>query len=246
MVLTLGLLVSAAGGSGCIRGALATSTGRNGPSLWSEEKVQWAHVGEQVRFSFILISPTVNRALNPEGFADYCVIRIGEAMVGCELDFEGHFRCIYRFENEPAGSEIRVEATTYRQYELRDFLPLDAGWTESSPSGDQPDRKIASDKLTIKLYETRIELALSDDKQWDWQSGRLELHAPGKAPVTIYEEQELQPGYRVETLGGGKGFAIRYAPRADEMGTTGMTNYAFTIHDLGGEPHIIRGSVKTP
>jgi hypothetical protein len=64
--------------------------------------------------------------------------------------------------------------------------------------------------------------------------------------ATIYEDNEAKPGYQVESRGAGQGFAIQYSPRADEIGTTGITHYEFSIRELDGQPFTARGSIKTP
>ena len=64
--------------TGCISGSLATSTGPNGPQAWSAASQQDAHVGEEVRFSFILVNPMLDRPMDPYGYVDYCVTSVGE------------------------------------------------------------------------------------------------------------------------------------------------------------------------
>ena len=103
--------LAAGAASGCMRGSLATSTGPNGPQAWSADKSQDAHVGEQVRFSFILVKPWQKGPVDPYGHADYCLADIGGHRVLCEPDWGGRFRFEDDFSDDAPGQTIIVSAT---------------------------------------------------------------------------------------------------------------------------------------
>ena len=60
--------------SGCITGSLASDTGPSPPgTFWSDAARQMVHVGEQVRFDFVL-QDALRRRVLPMGLADYSVV----------------------------------------------------------------------------------------------------------------------------------------------------------------------------
>ena len=70
ILLSAGLIFYAAMLPGCIYGSLASDTGPSAEGLWSVENMQEAHVGEKVKYSFILREPLNESRLSLFGLAD--------------------------------------------------------------------------------------------------------------------------------------------------------------------------------
>ncbi|MCH7814458.1 MAG: hypothetical protein IID40_10615 [Planctomycetes bacterium] len=232
---------------GCIRGSLATSTGPNGPEVWSADNRQQAHVGEPVRFSFILIGPFQRRPLDPLGLADYCLVEVGSRRLECEPDPGGRFRFEYVLADAQPGEEIKVTVTAYRQYGQRDIMRVGDQWLRGDSPLDEPDRTVATDSLILEMYQTTVELELEPGAApFDFESGKLELIAPGGTTTPVYIDRPGRPGFRVEGPDERGVFWIRYRPDGTQVGVFDRTEALFTVYDRAGQPHRTRVEIPTP
>ena len=89
-------------------------------------RVQPVHVGETVRFSFVLKDPLRQKALNATGRADYCVFAIGGERIESDVERSGKFTGEYTFVNVSPGDSIIVRASAYRQRGPRDHVKVDS------------------------------------------------------------------------------------------------------------------------
>lgn len=233
--------------SGCIQGSLATRTGPNGPQLWSADKRQEAHVNETVPFSFILTSPPRDRPLDPYGYADYCVASIGDQRVLCEADLQGHFRFSHRLAEAKPGDETKVTATAYRQYGNRDFIQVGGSWLHGDSPIDEPDRKVCSDSITLRVYQARVEMRLPGGASpFDFESGKLQLLKYDGSVRLVFLDRPGRPGFIASGPDDAGGYTVVYAPDGDELNPSGQTPARFTVYDLAGHPHTVEMMIPTP
>ena len=233
--------------AGCIRGSLATSTGPNGPQLWSADNEQQAHVGETVRYSFILISPMQNRPLDPYGYADYCIATVGTQRIACEPDLQGHFRFEHRLTDAKPGDEIKVTATAYRQYGARDFLKVGDSWLRGDSPIDEPDPEVCDDSITLQVYQARVQIELpGGDAPLDQESGKLQLIKSDGTVSSVFIDRPGRPGFEAVGPDQAGDYTIVYLPDGDQLSPSGQTRARFTIHDLTGHPHSAECSIPTP
>ncbi len=241
---TLILLIAPAG---CIRGSLATSTGPNGPDLWSADDKQQVHVGETVRFSFILVGPWQRRPLDPYGFADYCIADFGERRMVCEPDLGGHFRFSRALSALKAGDSVEITATAYRQYGACDFLEVGDTWLRGESPIDEPDRKVCDDSVTLLAYEAPVEIKLpGGTAPLDAETGKLELVKSDGTVAPVFIGRPGRPGFVLDGPDADGDYTLVYQPRGDEVNPSGHTKACFTIHDLAGHPHTAETLIPTP
>ncbi len=246
-LLALGLVVLAPAAGGCIRGSLATSTGPNGPTLWSAARKQQAHVGETVRFSFILVDPLRKRALDPYGYADYCIAELGDRRICCEPDMGGRFRFEHRLTGVQADQELEVTATAYRQYGSCDFLPVGETWLRGESPVDDPDRRVCDDSVKLRVYQARVEMKLpAGPSPVDWESGKLELFRDDGTVTPVFIDRPGRPGFAAQGPNQDGGCTVVYLPDGDELNSSGQTRAHLSVHDLAGHPHSAECLVPTP
>jgi len=251
LILRATLLAAAVGGMGstcgCIHGSLATSTGPNGSGAWSEDRVQQAHAGEKVRYSFILVDPLLKRPVDPYGYADYLVAEVGDHRIQCEPDIGGRFRFEHTLDGVEAGERIKVTATTYRQYGQRDFMKVGGRWLKGDSPFDEPDRPFKSDSLTLEVYETRLEIPLvPDDAELDFESGKLELIRSDGSTVPVYIDRPGRPGFVVAGPDHLGRYLVTYRPAGSQINTAGETVARFTVFDVAGNAHSAEVTLPTP
>lgn len=233
--------------TGCVRGSLATGTGPNGPKAWSADNHQQAHVGEQVRFSFILIDPLLNRLLDPYGYADYCMATVGEDCIQCEPDLGGRFRFEHRLTGAEPGQTIRVTASAYRQRGRRDFMRVGDTWLRGESRFDEPDRKFRSDSLFLHVYQSLIRVRLpAGQAPFDFEGGDLRLIKSDGTVSPVYLDRAGRPGFTVEGPDQQGAYTIVYLPKGTELDACGQTDVRFMVHDLAGQPHSAGGVIPTP
>jgi hypothetical protein len=232
---------------GCVRGSLATSTGPNGPHTWCADNRQKAHVGEKVRFSFILINPLMDRPIDPYGYADYCMATVGEDRIQCEPDLGGRFRFEHQLADLEPGRTIQVKATVYRQYGSRDFMQVGEDWMRGESRFDEPDPKVRSDSLSLRIYQAEVEIKLpGGPAPFDFESGKLELVRSDGSISSVYLDRPKCRGFTVEGPDEHGAHTIRYLPQGTEVNPSGQTEARFAAYDLAGQRHTASTMVPTP
>jgi len=258
---TAAMLATAASGlGGCISASLATSTGPRPPQQrWSMASTQLAHVGEQVHFDFVL-TDWRGRFVGPTGIADYCVAipsglrtGIGGERVETEPDAKGHFRFSYPLDRLRAGDKLKVTATAFQQRDSRDFMKIGGRWLTADSPYAQPDRKVAGDAVQLTIYQTTVDMKIArpaDDL--DPESGVLRFQCadggggPGYTGTPVYMDKPGRPGFRIGGPESDGYYRVEYRPTGGQLNPTGTTDVEFTIHDLGGQRHVVSQTLSTP
>ncbi len=238
---------SLSGGGGCVSGSLASNTGpRLVGDQWSVARRQNAHVGEQVRFDFIL-QDWLQRFVHPTGLADYCVATIGGKRIETEPEPAGHFRFDYLFDRVQAGDEIEVRATAYRQRGGRDFMKVHGQWLKSDSPYEEDDRRVAGDKIVLTFYEAIVELSMvrpPDDL--DPETGVMRIRRSDGSTTSVYIDRPRRPGFRIAGPEPDGYYRVSYKPVGTQLNPIGTTDVEFTIYDQGGQRHYVSTKLGTP
>ncbi|MFQ5491014.1 MAG: hypothetical protein ACE5GE_09860 [Phycisphaerae bacterium] len=230
--------------SGCIEGSLATSSG---PSLWSARKQQQVHVGETVRFDFILVGRFQKRLLDPYGLADYVMAQIGEHRVQCEPDLGGHFQFEHRFSGVRPGQQIEVTVTAYRQHGNRDFIQAGKHWLRGDSSVDEPDPKVCQARITLEFYQARLEATLpGGGSPLEPESGKLRLFGRNDRVSSVFVDRPNRRGFALSGPDASGNYTLVYEPDGDEIDPSGQTEARFIIYDLAGQQHTFELTLATP
>ena len=241
----LGLLLPLVGG--CFSGSLASSTGPRSSGDWSVAKHQAAHVGETVRFSFILTQPLKKHPVSPRDIADYCIFALDDRFAGAELDPHGKYTLSYRMPEEWADREIRVRATAYRRYGRRDHMVVGGELPQVDSTADPSDRVIARDSITMLVYQPTLELALTPGADaFDFDTGRLVLRKADGTACSVVRARPPVGGFTVEGPDDNGTFTVRYEPTCGQVNLTGTTQAEFTVWDLAGHQHRHQAEILTP
>lgn len=223
--------------SGCVSGSLASSTGSHpGPTGWSVAPRQQVHVGETVRFDFVLTQPGSGRMIDPIGLVDYCVVAIGSDRIHVDADALGHFLFAYTFSDFRPGEETVVEARAYRIRGYRDHMNIAGEWVRSQSPSDLPDRIVIADSIRMTVYALTFELqVLSPESPLEGESGVLRIQRRDGSETLRYIDRPHRPGFTVEGPDARGTYVIRYAVQGDELNSTGKTPVEFVIHDRTGK-----------
>jgi hypothetical protein len=243
----LGLYLLAALMGGCVSGSLATDTGPRPPlHQWSTENRQKVYVGEPVQFDFVLTDGFGN-FVHPDGVADYVAAFAGGERIQVDYDLSGHFPFSHRFDTVKAGDEITVKAVAYRQNHSRDFMLVAGAWMQSESPYDVPDKKVASDEVTLEAYETPIELTVPQPKrELDPSTGVIRIRQNDGNTTSVFLSTALRPGFSIAGPEPDGVYRIRYVPKGDEVNPTGQTDVELTIYDTAGQPHQVSTKIDTP
>jgi hypothetical protein len=214
---------------------------------WSIARRQAAHVGETVRFSFILTQPFKKQPINPTGIADYCLLTLDDASADPVLDAGGKYTLAYRMPEAWQGREIRVGATAYRQYGQRDRMVVGGKLLQVGSASDPPDSVIARGVIILLVYQSNVELTLTagaDD--FDFNTGRLVLRKADGTAASIAPARPPVGGFTVEDPDRNRVYTVRYEPAWDLVNLSGTTHAEFTVLDLAGHEHRREVEFLTP
>ena len=241
------LTVSAGGGGGCVTASLASNTGpRPAGRVWSMAGRQMAHVGEEVKFDFVL-TDWAGRWLDPLGIGDYAAAYIGGERIEATPDVNGHFQFGYTLDQVGPGDRIKVKATAFRQRGGRDFMKIRGQWLQSDSPYEEPDQAIASDAIQLAVYQVPIELTLvrpADDL--DPENGVLRLRRMNGLTTSVFIDRPGRPGFTITGPEPDGYYRISYQPTGNELNPVGTTEVEFTIYDTLGQPHYAHATLKTP
>ena len=233
--------------NGCVSASLATSTGpRPSQQRWSTASTQQTHVGEQVHFDFVL-TDWRGRFVDPAGIADYCVVMIGSERLEAEPDAKGHFRFSHTLDRVRAGEKLKVSATAFQQQDSRDFMKIGGRWLKADSPYAQPDRKVAADAVQLTIYQTTVDMKIArpaDDL--DPESGVLRLQCVDGGGGPVYIDKPGRSGFRIGGPESDGYYRVEYRPTGGQLNPTGTTEVEFTIHDLGGQRHVVTQTLSTP
>jgi len=233
-------------GGGCISGSLATSTGQRPPGfVWSPDKRQAAHVGETVEFDFVL-TDWLGRRVDPTGIADYCVAQFDRERIEVELHPNGYFR-FARPINFASGTSLKVDMTAYRQLAGRDLIKVGDQWVAGNSPFEQPDRKVASDSVTLDVYQSDIRLRMpSPPDDLDLETGVMRIYRDDGSNTSVYIDRPGRPGFTITGPGPDGFYEINFQPAGHMVNNHGTTKVDFLIHDLAGQRHGLSVTIDTP
>jgi hypothetical protein len=159
---------------------------------------------------------------------------------------DGHFTCAYRFDREEPGTECKVEATLYRIAGERDPVDAAGDWRAAMQRDDDADTRVASDSVTIIVYQSRAELQVSASAgDMDFASGRLQIRRADGSATTVYQNRPRKHGFQV-TGPVDRRYTVTYEPRVEEINVIGETEVELVVYDSGGERFVVTGSFPTP
>ena len=218
-----GLAIESPPGSGSFRGG---------------KQVQYVHVGQPTTFSFVL-----------RGVADYAELFFGGAAppVTIKPVNEGAFRFEQSFERSTDPREpVTVAAAAYLIRGAQDRMyirgnPITREW------GDVPDRCCAEAKMTLGVYQSRVEVPIpADEAPTVWAATRLLLQHPDGRTVAIYPAQGQSEGFAVSGPGEDDCYLVTYHPRYDELSSAGGIEAVVSGRDPNGRLRTWPGQVSGP
>lgn len=233
---------------GCVSGSLASDTGpRTGDSVWSAVPRQRVHVGETVRFDFVITEPVRGGMIDPTGVADYCIVSIGPDRIHINPDTAGHFQFEHTFDNLRAGEKLVVRARAYRVRGHRDYMKIAGRWMRSESPTDIFDQKVAADSIALTAYTLTLELKIQPRGiELDAESGLLRIQRDDGSEVVRYIDRPHRPGFTVDGPDARGAYLIRYHTRSNELNRTGKTTVGFEIHDQNGKRIAVTRVFDTP
>ncbi len=228
-------------------GSLASNTGPRPPGrLWSDADHQMVHVGETVRFDFVLVD-SARRFVHPLGLADYCVMTIGTKRMEAEPDLAGHFRLAHTFDSAAPGQDIEVQSRAFRQRGGRDFMKVNGRWVQIANPFDPPDQEVAGDAIMLAVYQTSAELILARPSVGlDLESGVLRILRADGSETTVYIDRPHRPGFTISGPGSDGSYRVRYHPKGSELNPVGTTQVEFVIYDVAGRLYRVSSTLETP
>ncbi len=234
--------------TGCmtLRGSLASSTGPS-PDAWSTADEQMVHVGEHVRFSFVMTqSLHAEQGIDPVGLVDYCLMRVNNKLIEPEMSTGGQYILSHLFDDIVDGQQIRVAAMTYRIHGQRDRRLIAGEWVNLD-TPDRADQLVARDEILLTAYKSRIELPVTPiGEGWDILGGRLRLIRSDGGTVVIRAAIGHDDGFVVRGPFEEGEYMITYAPDAEMLNPKGTTRIQFVVTDDRGKQHVIERLLSTP
>ncbi len=191
---------------GCVVGSLATNTGPSDVGEWSAARVQQAHVGERVGFSFILREPGSAQAVSASRLADYLVMQFGGERAEFNLGLADRFEFEHVLTQAQPGDRILVRGEAMRIRAERDTMKVGGRWQRSESPFNDPDRAVARDELTLEMYQSRVEIAFAvPPEDLDWSTARLDIVRRGNQRTAVYRASTTRHGFSVNGPGARRG-----------------------------------------
>lgn len=241
----VGLL--ACGNAGCIYGSLASDTGHSDEGLWSVAPVQDAHVGELVKFSFILRERFNPHRIDALRIAEYAAANILNERIEAGPNLDSAFVLEYRLDNVAAGRTLRVEVAAFEIRGSKDFMKIRGQWHHSASGIDMPDKRVAKDSIKLRTYQSKIDYKFHKPQiALDWTTARLVITRRDGKVSTVFADQPHRAGFTMNGPDQRGYFHIRYFPVADQVNKTGTTRAALRVLDLNGVQQTYDFEFDTP
>ncbi|MHC5112551.1 MAG: hypothetical protein ACYTHJ_22045 [Planctomycetota bacterium] len=242
-VVSLSILL--AGGGGCA--SLASTTGPRHPdTIWSTASKQQVYTGERVEFDFVLLDAFGKRK-SPQGVADYAVVSIGEVNLTTEADIHGRFRFSHDFADAMPGDELVVTAAAYQQRGARDFIVVRGEWVRTDSAYDEPDKRVARDKIIMIVYDRAIGMTLTRPAHdLDPTTGVLKLKRFDGGTTSVFAQTTTRAGFVMEGPNPEGYYNLTYTPKGGELSSFGTTDVSFRIYDITGQPYETQATVDSP
>ncbi len=237
--MAVGVLIAVAPGCIWYPAGLAIESPPGSGSFRGSKHVQYVHVGQPTTFSFVL-----------RGVADYAEVFFGGAAppVTIRPVNEGAFRFEQSFERptDPHAPVI-VAATAYRIRAAQDRMYIGGKPITRELGDDVPDHRCAKAKMTLGVYQSRVEVRVpADEAPAVWAATRLLMQHPGGRTVTVYPAQGPSDGFTVSGPGEDDCYLVTYHPRYDELSSAGATEAVVSGRDPNGRLRTWQGQVSGP
>lgn len=231
---------------GCITASLATDTGISKVGGWSTADVQYANVGETVRFSLVLREGYREGRLSLVGIADYAVLSIaGERLEAGVSDNSFEFE--YQLAGVEAGRTLTVTADAYLLRGRKDFMKIGDTWHRTESPYNSPDRHVAGDSIRLRIYQSNIDAEFqAPHTALDWMSARLVIRTRDNRVTTILPETPQRDGFVVTGPDDRRHYHIYYEPAARDINKTLKTTATLFVLDVNGQQHTFTFEFDTP
>lgn len=187
------------------------------------------------------------RFVAPTGIDEYGVLYLGFERLESEPSPSGHFRFTHRLDGVRAGSSIAARGAVFQQRGNRDFIKVRGEWLQSSSPYEEPDRLIASDEVTLDVYQVRVSLEIPRPPlDLDIGTGILRIQRDDGTSTTLYVDRPGRPGFTIVGPEPNGRYEITYEPSGDELNRTGTTAVRFSVLDVGGQRHEAQAVLETP
>jgi hypothetical protein len=224
-------------------GSLATSTGPQGPKDWSVEKLQHAHVGENVRFQFVVID--VFRGVPVGNMADYVVWEVGGVPEVTAADPDGRYQLTHEMPTTAAGN-VAVSATAYRMRGSQDTQVINGRLIQRGNPNDSPDAWVASDRLTVRVYQSEVRFDVpAQTPPCLWTTALLTFETE-RGVETILPQRPGRDGFAILSDDQGGNTVVTCSPPAEVLRTNGTTQARLLVQDEAGQQHVFETVLDTP
>jgi len=203
------------------------------------KQVEYVHVGQPITFRFVI-----------RGVADYAEVFFGGAAppVTIKPVNERAFRFEQSFDRPTDPNRpITVAAAAYLIRGAQDRMYIGGDPISRERGYDVPDRCVAKAKLTLCVYQSRVEVRIpADEAPAVWVATRLLLrHSDGRT-VTVYPAQGQSDGFAVTSPGDDDHYLVTYHPRHDELSSGGTTEAVVSGRNPNGRLQTWQGKVSGP
>jgi len=207
---------------------------------------QQVHVGETVLFDFVL-TDGLGRFVPPYSADEYGVLYVGRDRIETEPDEAGHFSFAHRFNYVKSGTSMTADAAVFQQRGNRDFIKVQGEWLLSTSPYEEPDRRVAGDRIILEIYQTRITLSIARPPlDLDPDSGVMRIVRDDGTASSVYVDRPGRPGFSIAGPDPGGYYQVTYEPDGDQLNPTGSTRIEFTVYDVGGQRHAASLLLPTP
>ena len=237
----------ACGNAGCIYGSLASDTGYSAEGVWSVAPLQDAHVGEVVKFSFILRERFNPHRIDPLRIAEYAAANILSERIEAGPNWDSAFVLEYQLNNVTAGRTLSVEVAAFEIRGSKDFMKIGGRWHHSASGVDMPDKRVAKDSIKLRTYQSKIDYEFRKPQiALDWTTARLVITRRDGKVSTVFADQPHRAGFTMNGPDQRGYFHIRYFPVADQVNKTNTTRAALRVLDLNGVQQTYDFEFDTP
>ena len=196
---------------------------------------------------FMIRVPSETDPLLGRPFALYDIYEERARPAGLDFGYLVVGKLTSRISYWKAGDVVEIRAAAYQQRGSRDFMKIAGQWLHNDSPYELPDRKGASDSITLTVYESPIELTIPrSGTPLDPQSGVLRIRRNPESVVSILIDRPDRPGFSLRTPDKAGRYVIRYLPDGKELNAFGKTEIEFTIRDVVGKPITVQLVIETP
>ncbi len=233
--------------NGCVYGSLASNTGFSSGGVWSVAKVQDVHVGETVRFSFVLRERFRDGRIELLGIADYAAANILDERIEVEPDVSSAFLFENKLKDVPAGRIVDVEVAAFKIRGTRDYMKIRGRWQHSISAVDEPDNLVGQDRLRLRVYQSEIDYSFAKPRaDLDWATARLVLTRDDGRASTVLMDQPHRPGFTMNGPDRKGNYHIQYFPLAEQINSSGSTRASLKVLDVHGVQQSFEFDFETP